>query len=112
MPRLKDKAKHLSVAESIDLAATYGAERMDFVLVNRKGLALGPLTDWMVSIQRLFGNDDQSLQRFTARGSDDQDGPRETIDLLADRLCDERRSEEHTSELQSQFRISYAVFCL
>ena len=23
-----------------------------------------------------------------------------------------RRSEEHTSELQSQFRISYAVFCL
>ena len=22
------------------------------------------------------------------------------------------RSEEHTSELQSQFRISYAVFCL
>ena len=24
----------------------------------------------------------------------------------------QRRSEEHTSELQSQFRISYAVFCL
>ena len=24
----------------------------------------------------------------------------------------EGRSEEHTSELQSQFRISYAVFCL
>ena len=24
----------------------------------------------------------------------------------------EMRSEEHTSELQSQFRISYAVFCL
>ena len=28
-----------------------------------------------------------------------------------DRSTD-RRSEEHTSELQSQFRISYAVFCL
>src|SRR3546814_7845877 len=29
-------------------------------------------------------------------------------------LCDgrERRSEEHTSELQSLMRISYAVFCL
>src|SRR3546814_5437494 len=27
-----------------------------------------------------------------------------------DRLC--RRSEEHTSELQSLMRISYAVFCL
>ena len=25
---------------------------------------------------------------------------------------DDGRSEEHTSELQSQFRISYAVFCL
>src|SRR3546814_4876979 len=27
-------------------------------------------------------------------------------------LCDQRRSEEHTSELQSLMRISYAVFCL
>src|SRR3546814_1323377 len=27
-------------------------------------------------------------------------------------LCIERRSEEHTSELQSLMRISYAVFCL
>src|SRR3546814_1110411 len=28
------------------------------------------------------------------------------------RLCPEGRSEEHTSELQSLMRISYAVFCL
>src|SRR3546814_7602379 len=28
------------------------------------------------------------------------------------RLCDGARSEEHTSELQSLMRISYAVFCL
>src|SRR3546814_10086976 len=27
-------------------------------------------------------------------------------------LCDGHRSEEHTSELQSLMRISYAVFCL
>ena len=27
-------------------------------------------------------------------------------------LCDLARSEEHTSELQSHVRISYAVFCL
>src|SRR3546814_5660209 len=27
-------------------------------------------------------------------------------------LCAPRRSEEHTSELQSLMRISYAVFCL
>src|SRR3546814_9454964 len=29
-----------------------------------------------------------------------------------DRYCDDPRSEEHTSELQSLMRISYAVFCL
>src|SRR3546814_2060631 len=28
------------------------------------------------------------------------------------RQCDRRRSEEHTSELQSLMRISYAVLCL
>src|SRR3546814_8990163 len=27
-------------------------------------------------------------------------------------VCNSRRSEEHTSELQSLMRISYAVFCL
>src|SRR3546814_2422767 len=31
---------------------------------------------------------------------------------LADALVGEERSEEHTSELQSLMRISYAVFCL
>src|SRR3546814_4123769 len=29
-----------------------------------------------------------------------------------DRNCTDNRSEEHTSELQSLMRISYAVFCL
>src|SRR3546814_6278735 len=37
-------------------------------------------------------------------------GPRDR-QLLAQRH-DHRRSEEHTSELQSLMRISYAVFCL
>src|SRR3546814_9175443 len=32
--------------------------------------------------------------------------------LLANRAVCELRSEEHTSELQSLMRISYAVFCL
>src|SRR3546814_3982355 len=39
----------------------------------------------------------------------------EREDLLADlrqRRAEESRSEEHTSELQSLMRISYAVFCL
>src|SRR3546814_8341982 len=32
--------------------------------------------------------------------------------LMRDRIDDAARSEEHTSELQSLMRISYAVFCL
>src|SRR3546814_4145693 len=32
--------------------------------------------------------------------------------LISDRAASMRRSEEHTSELQSLMRISYAVFCL
>src|SRR3546814_9896775 len=34
-----------------------------------------------------------------------------TLDMVSDILRDSR-SEEHTSELQSLMRISYAVFCL
>src|SRR3546814_5501759 len=34
------------------------------------------------------------------------------VDAPVDRLVDGARSEEHTSELQSLMRISYAVFCL
>src|SRR3546814_7004818 len=36
---------------------------------------------------------------------------RKTFDSLPG-LLEDRRSEEHTSELQSLMRISYAVFCL
>src|SRR3546814_6860043 len=34
------------------------------------------------------------------------------LDLVCGAIEDKRRSEEHTSELQSLMRISYAVFCL
>src|SRR3546814_3416870 len=49
----------------------------------------------------------------------DQDGQRASIGLrivsrasIASTSWSTRRSEEHTSELQSLMRISYAVFCL
>src|SRR3546814_3875390 len=57
---------------------------------------------------RLQGLGDQGSQRSLARGAEAHRG----------RLCGNRRpgglarSEEHTSELQSLMRISYAVFCL
>src|SRR3546814_4171298 len=34
------------------------------------------------------------------------------VEQMVDREDQEQRSEEHTSELQSLMRISYAVFCL
>src|SRR3546814_9567513 len=34
------------------------------------------------------------------------------IDVAVNQRCEAARSEEHTSELQSLMRISYAVFCL
>src|SRR3546814_3117751 len=37
---------------------------------------------------------------------------RQCLELLSGRRHDVWRSEEHTSELQSLMRISYAVFCL
>src|SRR3546814_3928087 len=37
---------------------------------------------------------------------------RRDIESHTSQLRDKRRSEEHTSELQSLMRISYAVFCL
>src|SRR3546814_4957301 len=37
---------------------------------------------------------------------------RPTVDDTLMRLASSKRSEEHTSELQSLMRISYAVFCL
>src|SRR3546814_9953858 len=40
------------------------------------------------------------------------DGHRETVDLPDLRATCHVRSDEHTSELQSLMRISYAVFCL
>src|SRR3546814_2235160 len=46
------------------------------------------------------------LERF------DVDVGRAHLDRALDDEVDQARSEEHTSELQSLMRISYAVFCL
>src|SRR3546814_9672241 len=44
------------------------------------------------------------------RAADDRHAPRRAG--MAHPILDAPRSEEHTSELQSLMRISYAVFCL
>src|SRR3546814_3987210 len=60
-----------------------------------------------------FGDRTKDIkQRFSRRAPSDR--PVETIFIDAAEVAEQRRirSEEHTSELQSLMRISYAVFCL
>src|SRR3546814_1574519 len=45
-------------------------------------------------------------------GQHDREAAARHLDETADEVRREARSEEHTSELQSLMRISYAVFCL
>src|SRR3546814_6196447 len=62
-------------------------------------------TDTLFPYTTLFRSDHRGK---VERGDADAD-----TDRLAHRIdVDARRSEEHTSELQSLMRISYAVFCL
>src|SRR3546814_8508722 len=55
--------------------------------------------------------------RFAVRGDTSaalalQPGVQHVAELVSDEIVADNRSEEHTSELQSLMRISYAVFCL
>src|SRR3546814_6189590 len=49
---------------------------------------------------------------LTTPGAMNQLDEFETMAMIEDRFSEVHRSEEHTSELQSLMRISYAVFCL
>src|SRR3546814_9929441 len=53
---------------------------------------------------------DAALDELLDIGGIATDQPRDRGIILS--LCADQRSEEHTSELQSLMRISYAVFCL
>src|SRR3546814_4222100 len=68
-----------------------------------QGRNVGPRAD--------FGRDARRLRSGRAAAARQTRGPRvpHRASLL---LLSPRRSEEHTSELQSLMRISYAVFCL
>src|SRR3546814_2818936 len=57
-------------------------------------------------VLEIRGRAEQRLERRVHVGVDER---QPTVHLGA---AAERRSEEHTSELQSLMRISYAVFCL
>src|SRR3546814_10788358 len=81
---------------------------------------LFPYTTLFRSDGRIFGVRDTELINFAAAAGLDDIAPGRYSMLFAFKmfLCktmegiESHRSEEHTSELQSLMRISYAVFCL
>src|SRR3546814_8207688 len=66
-------------------------------LFRSKEIDMAQSTEGLVAIGDYAGNDDTAG---------------DAIDVLLALIADPDRSEEHTSELQSLMRISYAVFCL
>src|SRR3546814_7608024 len=58
----------------------------------------------------LIGRADEALYQAKGRGRNCVAAVE--VDLRGNRNASGRRSEEHTSELQSLMRISYATFCL
>src|SRR3546814_9412453 len=61
---------------------------------------------------RLSPGDGSAASRHADRHGSWRDALLKPEPQLHDLICRARRSEEHTSELQSLMRISYAVFCL
>src|SRR3546814_7354327 len=89
--------------DSDGLSAVLGG---DAIALGEDTLTVGSVSAEMVdggSATTLSGTVDMLAAAETADGA--------TAQTLADTFAD-IRSEEHTSELQSLMRISYAVFCL
>src|SRR3546814_1007703 len=86
---------------------------------DRDVLHLGGVDDLLRAILAALG---AFLEHHLERDQEQHDsaGDTETVEADAERVEDivpeqredDQRSEEHTSELQSLMRISYAVFCL
>src|SRR3546814_4965981 len=71
----------------------------------------------VVVFKELHLGDEQQLQLSRLMGTLREEGEKGIFKVTLDKSANERadylkRSEEHTSELQSLMRISYAVFCL
>src|SRR3546814_9177122 len=69
-------------------------------------------TDTLFPYPTLFRSGDRVIAGIAAEGEDRAMGHIEHAERAPDERQADGRSEEHTSELQSLMRISYAVFCL
>src|SRR3546814_3578492 len=89
-------------------SAPSSPERLDRVIIRfagDSGDGMQLTGDRFTSASAMFGNDLATLPDFPAE-------IRAPAGTLAGVRAFQVRSEEHTSELQSLMRISYAVFCL
>src|SRR3546814_3474730 len=86
-----------------------GLTQRFFVIRRQRLVAFGVgLDDGIVTVIVAYACEDAAVAYFDA-AVDDRRAGRERLDVGTDMAA---RSEEHTSELQSLMRISYAVFCL
>src|SRR3546814_4193339 len=106
---------------SSDLARRRNA-RMQRIAADDRGRGVAPFGQPVAVDQHFAGLEPQRLDRASHR-EEGRLQDVDPVDLLDARLADapaaarldqglQFRSEEHTSELQSLMRISYAVFCL
>src|SRR3546814_5143723 len=108
-----------TVQQTVANAGTAPVQVATYALVNRKGGSVDP-DSWTIHIGPMavhggsadydinFKDIDEAPERFDTTGG--WLGFSDKYWLTA--LIPDQRSEEHTSELQSLMRISYAVFCL
>src|SRR3546814_5822148 len=68
----------------------------------------------LVQALRHAGHEVHLASRFRSREAAGNEARLQRLQRVGEKLAERliRRSEEHTSELQSLMRISYAVFCL
>src|SRR3546814_5720963 len=96
---LKDAAKKLMADAGVPVTPGYMGENQDPAFLAERAAEIG----YPVLIKAVAGGGGKGMRKVDAAA--------DFIDALAS--CQrEARSEEHTSELQSLMRISYAVFCL
>ncbi|WP_143593589.1 DUF6731 family protein [Synechococcus sp. 1G10] len=81
-------ASGLSFGSAVDIASANGAETLSLVIGNRRGLTLSAAKDLALSLYRAFSCG-EGIKRLALKAQVDDDSPRETIDLIAERLCGE-----------------------
>src|SRR3546814_7578740 len=91
----------------------------DFVLGDRDGTTCDPtligiIEDFLVQRGYTVARNDpfKGVALIARIGRPEENRHSLQIEVNRSLYMDEERSEEHTSELQSLMRISYAVFCL